>query len=58
MRREIFESQKYLYMKKYSMRYWPVVFIYIFIIYDVSGAKGDLDFRISDLVKNPDGTDI
>ena len=21
-------------------------------------AKGDLDFRISDLVKNPDGTDI
>ena len=21
------------------------------------GAKGDLDFRISDLVKNPDGTD-
>ena len=24
----------------------------------VTGAKGDLDFRISDLVKNPDGTDI
>ena len=23
-----------------------------------SGAKGDWDFRISDLVKNPDGTDI
>ena len=22
------------------------------------GAKGDRDFRISDLVKNPDGTDI
>ena len=22
------------------------------------GAKGDWDFRISDLVKNPDGTDI
>ena len=28
-----------------------------FIIGDV-GAKGDWDFRISDLVKNPDGTDI
>ena len=23
-----------------------------------TGAKGDLDFWISDLVKNPDGTDI
>ena len=22
------------------------------------GAKGDWDFRISDLIKNPDGTDI
>ena len=22
------------------------------------GAKGDWDFQISDLVKNPDGTDI
>ena len=22
------------------------------------GAKGDWDFRITDLVKNPDGTDI
>ena len=27
------------------------------IIYSL-GAKGDRDFRISDLVKNPDGTDI
>ena len=24
----------------------------------ITGAKGDWDFRISDLVKNPDGTDI
>ena len=24
----------------------------------IMGAKGDWDFRISDLVKNPDGTDI
>ena len=24
----------------------------------MSGEKGDWDFRISDLVKNPDGTDI
>ena len=23
-----------------------------------SGTQGDWDFRISDLVKNPDGTDI
>ena len=27
-------------------------------IYYGQGAKGDWDFRISDLVKNPDGTDI
>ena len=27
------------------------------IIYSL-GTKGDWDFRISDLVKNPDGTDI
>ena len=26
--------------------------------YSREGAKGDWDFRISDLVKNPDGTDI
>ena len=26
--------------------------------YDYEGAKGDWDFRISDLVKIPDGTDI
>ena len=25
---------------------------------DLVGAKGDWVFRISDLVKNPDGTDI
>ena len=24
----------------------------------LEGVKGDWDFRISDLVKNPDGTDI
>ena len=31
------------------------------IIYTMNwggGAKGDWDFQISDLVKNPDGTDI
>ena len=27
-------------------------------LYDVIGAKVDWGFRISDLVKNPDGTDI
>ena len=32
----------------------PPEIIYIYIW----GAQGDLDFRISDLVKNPDGTDI
>ena len=26
--------------------------------YGVYGAKGDWDIQISDLVKNPDGTDI
>ena len=28
------------------------------MIYIIKGAKGDWDFRISDLVKNPDGTDV
>ena len=40
-----------------------VIVIIIIIIIIISrpiiiGAKGDWDFRISDLVKNPDGTDI
>ena len=26
--------------------------------FSLKGPKGDRDFRISDLVKNPDGTDI
>ena len=30
----------------------------LYSVYTVYGAKGDWDFRISDLVKNPDGTDI
>ena len=29
-----------------------------YIYYITVGAKDDWDFRISDLVKNPDGTDI
>ena len=31
--------------------------IYLYFINNM-GAKGDWDFRIFDLVKNPDGTDI
>ena len=28
------------------------------VIHDIEGAKVDWDFQISDLVKNPDGTDV
>ena len=38
-------------LKKFSLK--KIIF-YIFMVW----AKGDWDFRISDLVKNPDGTDI
>ena len=31
---------------------------YLYSTISVEGAKGDGDFRISDLVKNPHGTDI
>ena len=31
----------------------PIMVGYVF-----KGGEGDLDFRISDLVKHPDGTDI
>ena len=31
--------------------------MYFIVIIVMKGAKGDWDFRISDLVKNPDGTD-
>ena len=34
---------------------WP---LNILIIIDFTWAKVDWDFRISDLVKNPDGTDV
>ena len=30
----------------------------LFSLINLKRAKGDWDFRISDLVKNPDGTDI
>ena len=41
----------------------PYTYVYIYIYMSVRvcvlyGAKSDCDFRISDLVKNPDGTDI
>ena len=32
--------------------------MYNICIYYFVGAKGDWDFWISDLIKNPDGTDI
>ena len=35
-----------------------ILIVRILYFYCVLGAKGDWDFRISDLVKNPDGTDI
>ena len=34
------------------------LFIYILLYITSRGVKGDWDFQISDLVKNPDGTDI
>ena len=36
---------------------WIYPFLYVYNILN-SGAKDDWDFQISDLVKNPDGTDI
>ena len=38
--------------------WYPSTIIIIIIIIIIMGAKGDWDFRISDLIKNPDGTDI
>ena len=35
-----------------------IIIIIIIITYVNRGAKGDWDFRISDLVKNPNGIDI
>ena len=41
------------------MVYHPYHFVGEVLLHPVyMGAKGDWDFRISDLVKNPDGTDI
>ena len=41
-----------------SPLYIILCFVYFSTFLLMSGAKGDWDFRISDLVKNPDGTDI
>ena len=41
-----------------SIQYYVQNVFYLHYIIIKSGAKGDWDFRISDLVKNPDGTDI
>ena len=39
--------------------YRPIYNVYIYCIYILyMGAKVDLDFGISDLVKNPDETDV
>ena len=35
-----------------------IVLIFLNVIISKMGAKGDWDFRISDLIKNPDGTDV
>ena len=45
------EESSFLELGRKSIIYWGYVLLYV-------GAKGDWDFRISDLVKNPDGTDI
>ena len=45
---EILINDKYLYIN--------LNFIFSSVFFE--GAKGDWDFRISNLVKNPDGTDI
>ena len=34
------------------------IYIYIYIYIKHEGVKGDFDFRISNLVKNPDRTDV
>ena len=40
--------------KNLAIGTWVEIFIYIKRV----GAKGDRDFPMSDLVKNPDGSDI
>ena len=45
-----FHSQIYLFASRCSSQN--------FLLIPLRGAMGDWDFRISDLVKNPDGTDI
>ena len=42
-------------MARVLNRYYFVLFLLIIL---QTGAKGDWDFRISDLVQNPEGTDI
>ena len=42
----------------HTNRHTIILYIYIYILYTYMRAKGDWDFRISDLVTNPDGTDI
>ena len=41
----------------YIEGHWPPYEV-IFYDYDGQGAKDDWGFRISDLIKNPDGSDI
>ena len=38
--------------------YYKYIILYTVYIYLYIGVKDDWDFRISDMVKNPDGTDI
>ena len=42
----------------FGIQHTIYIYIYIYIYINLRGAKGDWDFRISDLVKNPDGTNI
>ena len=43
-------------IEAYRLRYY--ILLHYITLYSIMGTKGDWDFRISDLVKNPDGTDI
>ena len=45
----------FFFMLRYVLSPLTILDTYVF---SLGGAKDDWDFRISDLVKNPDGTDI
>ena len=48
----------YYVLKKNIQHFTVDVPVYVYIYIYIYMAKGDWDFRISALVKNPEGTDI